>query len=279
MMKKLITMLFVLLCFTTAVGVAATPDKNIPIDISVNGSFIKTDAPAFIDYDTTFVPIRFVSDALGAHSVTWDQSRATATIKQGSTTIQITENKKEAYVNGRKVILNKSARIHSGRLYVPVRFVAESFGAKVGWDNTYYIVQINKSGVSVNSSLIDWRYTKDEIFWLGRIIEAESSGEPASGKVAVGNVILNRVKSNEFPNTIYTVIFDRTHGVQFEPIMNGSIYNTPSSESMISAKRALRGENIAGNSLYFLNPRTAANSWISNNRPYYMTIHNHDFYL
>lgn len=278
-MKKLITMLFVLLCFTTAVGVAATPDKNIPIDISVNGSFIKTDAPAFIDYDTTFVPIRFVSDALGAHSVTWDQSRATATIKQGSTTIQITENKKEAYVNGRKVILNKSARIHSGRLYVPVRFVAESFGAKVGWDNTYYIVQINKSGVSVNSSLIDWRYTKDEIFWLGRIIEAESSGEPASGKVAVGNVILNRVKSNEFPNTIYTVIFDRTHGVQFEPIMNGSIYNTPSSESMISAKRALRGENIAGNSLYFLNPRTAANSWISNNRPYYMTIHNHDFYL
>lgn len=278
-MKKLITMLFVLLCFTTAVGVAATPDKNIPIDISVNGSFIKTDAPAFIDYDTTFVPIRFVSDALGAHSVTWDQSRATATIKQGSTTIQITENKKEAYVNGRKVILNKSARIHSGRLYVPVRFVAESFGAKVGWDNTYYIVQINKSGVSVNSSLIDWRYTKDEIFWLGRIIEAESSGEPASGKVAVGNVILNRVKSNEFPNTIYTVIFDRTHGVQFEPIMNGSIYNTPSAESMISAKRALRGENIAGNSLYFLNPRTAANSWIANNRPYYMTIHNHDFYL
>lgn len=225
------------------------------------------------------MPIRFVSDALGAHSITWDQSRATATIKQGSTTIQITENKKEAYVNGRKVILNKSARIHSGRLYVPVRFVAESFGAKVGWDNTYYIVQINKSGVSVNSSLIDWRYTKDEIFWLGRIIEAESSGEPASGKVAVGNVILNRVKSNEFPNTIYTVIFDRTHGVQFEPIMNGSIYNTPSSESMISAKRALRGENIAGNSLYFLNPRTAANSWISNNRPYYMTIHNHDFYL
>ncbi len=278
-MKKLISMLFVLLCFTTAVSAAATPDKNIPIDISVNGSFIKTDAPAFIDYDTTFVPIRFVSDALGAHSVTWDQSRATATIKQGSTTIQITENKKEAYVNGRKVILNKSARIHSGRLYVPVRFVAESFGARVGWDNTYYIVQINKSGVSVNSSLIDWRYTKDEIFWLGRIIEAESSGEPASGKVAVGNVILNRVKSNEFPNTIYTVIFDRTHGVQFEPIMNGSIYNTPSAESMISAKRALRGENIAGNSLYFLNPRTAANSWIANNRPYYMTIHNHDFYL
>lgn len=165
-MKKLISMLFVLLCFTTAVSAAATPDKNIPIDISVNGSFIKTDAPAFIDYDTTFVPIRFVSDALGAHSITWDQSRATATIKQGSTTIQITENKKEAYVNGRKVILNKSARIHSGRLYVPVRFVAESFGAKVGWDNTYYIVQINKSGVSVNSSLIDWRYTKDEIFWL-----------------------------------------------------------------------------------------------------------------
>ncbi len=47
---------------------------------------------------------------------------------------------------------------------MPVRFVAESFSAKVGWDNTYYIVQINKSGVSVNSSLIDWRYTKRRDF-------------------------------------------------------------------------------------------------------------------
>ena len=164
-------------------------------------------------------------------------------------------------------------------MYVPVRFVSETFGAKVGWDATYYTVQIEKKGITVNGSLIDRRYTIDEIFWLGRIIEAESAGEPVRGKVGVGNVVLNRVKSPEFPNTIYEVIFDRKYGVQFEPILNGTIYNTPSNESIISAKRALRGENMVGESLYFLNPRIAQSNWITNNRTYYTTIKNHDFYL
>ena len=67
--------------------------------------------------------------------------------------------------------------------------------------------------------------------------------------------------------------------MQFEPVINGSIYNTPSNESVISAKRALRGENTVGKSLYFFNPKTAASNWIEKNRQYYITINNHDFYL
>lgn len=279
-MKRFTCFLFLMMMLCTLPAKAyTTPDRNIPIDISVNGSFIKTDAPAFIEYDTTFVPIRFVSDALGADSVEWEPGSATATIRHGNLTIEIIENQNYAFVNGVKTPLHRSAGIYGQRMYVPVRFVSETFGAKVGWDATYYTVQIEKKGVTVNSSLIDRRYTIDEIFWLGRIIEAESAGEPVRGKIGVGNVILNRVRSSDFPNTIYEVIFDRKYGVQFEPILNGTIYNTPSNESIISAKRALRGENMVGESLYFLNPRIAQSNWITNNRTYYTTIKNHDFYL
>ena len=115
--------------------------------------------------------------------------------------------------------------------------------------------------------------------WLSRIIHAESRGEPIDGKIAVGNVILNRVKSHEFPNTIYNVIFDRKPSVQFEPIINGSIYNSPGKDSIKAAKHALSGTDVAGKSLYFFNPKIATSSWISKNRPYFKTIHNHDFYL
>ncbi len=277
-LNRLLCILFMSLALCSSAA-AQTADKHIPIDIIVNGSYIKTDADPFIEYDTTFVPIRFVSEALGADSVSWNAGSKTATIIKGGTKIVLYENKKDAYVNDKKITLSKSARIEGGRLFVPVRFISESFGASVKWDDDYYNVEISLGGEKVDSSLAHQSYTNDEIFWLARIIHAESEGEPARGKIGVGNVILNRVKSSDFPDTIYNVIFDRNHGVQFEPIMNGTIYNTPSNESIISSKRALRGENTVGSSLYFLNPRIATNNWITNNRTYYTTISNHDFYL
>ena len=122
-------------------------------------------------------------------------------------------------------------------------------------------------------------YTKDDVFWMTKIINAESAGEPIQGKIAVGNVILNRVDSIDFPNNIYSVIFDRKYGVQFEPVINGTIYNDHTLDCITAAKRALKGENYAGQSLYFLNPKTASNSWIINNRTFMVSISNHDFYL
>ena len=280
-MKKIILFLcIIIMCSVNAHAYTyKTPERDIPVDILVNGAYIKTDAAAFIENESTFVPIRFVSDALGADSIEWDPDTACATIKKGVDTIVLYENRNDAYVNGKKHILSGEAKTVGGRLFVPVRFVSESFGAQVGWDEKYYNVLITKEGQQVAEHMIDRSYTNDEVFWLARIIQAESSGEPSEGKVAVGNVVLNRVKSGKFPNTIYNVIFDMRFGVQFEPVINGRIYNNPSDESIICAKRALRGENLVGESLYFFNPRIASSNWISNNRRYYTTIKNHDFYL
>ena len=120
---------------------------------------------------------------------------------------------------------------------------------------------------------------EDDIYWLSRIIHAEAQGESYTGKVAVGNVVLNRVASKDYPNTIRGVIYDKQHGyVQFSPVLDGSINNKPNEESTKAAIDALNGVRPVGGALYFLNPDKATNFWIVSNREYYMTIGDHDFY-
>ena len=121
-------------------------------------------------------------------------------------------------------------------------------------------------------------FTQDELFWLARIIEAEAGGEPMEGKIAVGNTILNRVRSADYPDTIYGVIFDRNWGVQYTPTSNGTIWNDPSGDAWDAARRCLEGENLVEDCLFFLNPRIAKSFWIVENREYYCTIGGHDFY-
>ena len=121
-------------------------------------------------------------------------------------------------------------------------------------------------------------YDENDVYWLARIIEAEAGGESGEGKLAVANVVLNRVASNSYPDTIYDVIFDTKYGTQFEPTSNGAIYNTPSEESIEAAKRALSGENNIGGALYFYNPSLVDAVWIRTNCTYIQTIGCHNFY-
>ena len=134
-------------------------------------------------------------------------------------------------------------------------------------------------GPETRGKLFGEEYSETDLYWLSRIIHAEAKGESYAGKVAVGNTILNRVKSSDFPNTVKSVIFDTKYGTQYTPVANGTIYNTPDQTSINAAKDALNGVNYVGNSMYFYNPKTAPNSWASRNRPYYTTIGNHKFHL
>ena len=120
----------------------------------------------------------------------------------------------------------------------------------------------------------------EDIFWLSRIIFAEARGESYAGMVAVGNVVMNRLASALFPNTVRGVIFQYIQGIpQFSPVAEGTIHNTPSAESINAAWDAyLSRRNEVGRCLYFLNPRKAPNSWIIRNRAFFKTIGNHDFY-
>lgn len=97
-------------------------------------------------------------------------------------------------------------------------------------------------------------------YLLARLIYAEARGETYKGKVAVGAVALNRVRSSQFPNTLSGVIYQKN---AFECVTNGSINNTPDSECLRAAKEALNGWDPTGGCLYFYNAATVpSRSWI-----------------
>ena len=114
-----------------------------------------------------------------------------------------------------------------------MRLVAEALGGTAEWDPYLDGAAVTSAGSG---------YDAVDLYWLSHIIYAESGAESMEGQIAVGNVVLNRVASDSFPNTVPAVIFDRKNGVQFEPVSNGTIYKTPSSASVQAAKRAMDGE-------------------------------------
>lgn len=246
------------------------------VDVEVNSVKIAFDVEPEIKSGTTYVPVRLISKALGL-DCNWVSETSSAYIENENVHLTLYPETNSACLNGKKKSV--TSYIRDGRLMAPARFISESFGAKTDWDGTFYRVLITKSGITVPDHLLDYTYNHDEVYWLSKIIHAESVGEIMPGQIAVGNVVLNRVESKDFPNTIYSVIFDRAGGVQFEPVINGTIHLTPSHSAVEAAKRALLGENTAGESLFFLNPKKAQSFWITNNRPFYASIGNHDFYL
>jgi N-acetylmuramoyl-L-alanine amidase len=132
----------------------------------------------------------------------------------------------------------------------------------------------NNSTVALNSSNLS-----EDIHWLARIIEAEAAAEPYSGKVAVGSVVMNRVKSSLFPNNVKGVIFEYYQGIpMFSPVANGTIYNIPSQDSINAAYVAYNGEKPVGNATYFFNPSKSSGSWIVKNKSYITQIGGHAFY-
>ncbi len=255
----------------------AAHSEAAPIDIRVNEEYIKTHSEPVIRGGVTYAPVRSVADALCAET-TWDDEEKAASVVLSDSEIKISTLGGEIKKDNVTVSEKSGAFIKDDRAFIPVRLICELFGAEVGWDGLYKNVEI-KIGHDVNESAIDKTFTHDELYWLSRIINAESGGEKYEGQVAVGDVILNRVKSKEFPNTIYGVIFDRKYSVQFEPVANGTIYNEPTPKAVEAAKDSLANQSIIGNCLYFFNPKTASSSWISKNRKYYKTIGGHDFYL
>jgi spore germination cell wall hydrolase CwlJ-like protein len=108
---------------------------------------------------------------------------------------------------------------------------------------------------------------------LARIISAEAKGEPFHGQVAVGAVILNRVRSGRFPDNIAANVLK--HG-QFEPVANGAIWREPTPSAYRAARLALKGWDPTRGALYFFNPAKSTSRWIWS-RPVVTRIGDHLF--
>ncbi len=245
------------------------------VDVIINGKYVSFNSVyAHIKDNKTYIPIRIISNILNKN-VEWNENEKSVTIDN----ITFTQNSSKYLSGGNLYNLSRKCFIENGNFFVPARDFFNIFNISFSWESEYYSIIINNENINIPLKYIKYDYEDDHIYWLSRIINAESIGEPMAGKIGVGNVVLNRVAHKDFPNTIYTVIFDKKHGVQYEPIINNTIYNTPEKESIKAAKFSLNGFNTVGKCLYFFNPKTATNSWIKENRTFYKTIGNHDFYV
>lgn len=101
--------------------------------------------------------------------------------------------------------------------------------------------------------------SSNDLYLLAKCIHAEARGEPYVGQVAIGAVILNRVKSSKFPNTVYGVIYQPW---AFTAVNDGQINLKPNQSAYNAARDALNGWDPTYGAIYYYNPATATSSWI-----------------
>lgn len=184
-------------------------------------------------------------------------------------------------VNGRYLFSPGGLPLIDGRLCLYAESAAMMFSTRLeaGEDGK---LNINTGRLQAIGGGMDYYYdaaSVEDIFWMARIINSEAGKESLAGMLAVGQVVLNRVADERFPNSVFGVIFDRGGGVQFTPVEDATVYVQPEELSVIAACMCYEGYDIIGSSMYFVNPRTGDSSWFDANKEYFTSVGNHDFYV
>ena len=145
-MKKTVSILLMVVIMTMCVNVSAQTDVKVTLD---GNEVYFPDAKPFIDErDRVLVPIRFVSEALGA-LVDWENESRTAVIKQGNDEIRYTVYQPMAYLNGEMMVMDTYGILKDERTLVPIRFISELLGCTVNWDEKTSTVVITSPADTV----------------------------------------------------------------------------------------------------------------------------------
>ncbi len=132
---------------------------------------------------------------------------------------------------------------------------------------------LNAMGIYTSSNSTSQSTNNSNVNLLAHVVYAESRGEPYAGQVAVAAVVLNRVKSSSFPNTISGVVYQPG---AFTAVSDGQINLSPNTTAYNAARDALNGWDPSYGAIYYFNPDTATNAWIWS-RPHTVTIGKHRF--
>ncbi len=218
----------------------------------------------------TYVSLRAVSQALdSAVQAIWDGQQAKV-VHWGVVDVIAVPGACYVTANDRCLYVPHGVQTADGAVLVPLATLCKAFDASyvANDDGTFDLTR--GSGAIIPA----WEfYDNDDLYWLSHIINAESGNQPLSGKMAVGNVVLNRVADSRFPDTVKGVVFQKN---QFTPVRNGSINKTPNAESVLAAKLCLDGGEALEGVLWF-NVK-GLSSWASRNRPVVATIAGHTFF-
>ena len=287
---------------------AATPSENVetpePVSAEVEQepepeqeaepeAFIFLNGqPQFLEYELrngiTYVTVNSFVSMMDPQAVVEEEDGAAAVSSvrvtqivdaEGNTasvvqeTLSMAASVRMAYMvaNGRYFYVKDNLIMLNGRVAVPVRVLAKVFNLDVGYNGSVLLTSNQNRGAYIESG--DSYYNGDTLYWLSHIIYAESGNQSLDGKIAVGNVVMNRVNDPQFPNNIYDVLYQEN---QFSPVYSGSIWDTPNDESVVAAKLVMDGAQIMPTALFF--NTVGASTFASRTRPYIATIGAHAFY-
>ena len=244
-----------------------------------------TETPVYIDGllsfrgytvgETTYLPLECTVAVLGYEpESTFDTETNTLTVAVED--IEITVCRDDDYIeaNGRYFYLPDGYMEIDGSAVVPIEAIEKIFTLEANWDEELEVYDLDTANKAILVSGDEF-YDEDNLYWMSRVITYESGNQPTAGQIGVGNVVLNRVESSRFPDTIKKVIFQQG---QFAPVAAGAIYLDPYDISVVCAKMVFEGYNTVGKSLFFQQGRYGAN-WISQNTKFVITIADHNFFL
>lgn len=203
-----------------------------------------------------------------------DETVGEANVEEETLNLSARDGAYYAQANGRFLYVEDGIISVDGKVALPVRVLAEVYNLDVAYDaQTQQVHLTAQEGASAYLEDADSYYDSETLYWLSHIIYAESGNQCLEGKLAVGNVVMNRVAHPDFPDTIYEVLFQKN---QFSPAGSGSIYRDPNEQSVVAAKLVLDGAEVLENALFF--NRAGMNTRAARNRPFVATIGAHSFY-
>jgi len=234
------------LCMTTALAEEEEEELVITeVPVYVDGLL---SCRGYVIHDNTYVPLETVSGLLGYDAeLSFDKETETLTIDIEDITATAHVGDKYMYANGRCLYLPEGYFELDGRTLFPIEAVAKIFTLDAKCDDK----GIFDLGIENEALLIsgDEFYDEDDMYWLSRVITWESGNQVLEGQVAVGDVVLNRCRSDIYPSTIKDVIFDTT---QFSVVGTGVIFFDPWPMAIVAAQLALEGYNFIGEAMYFM---------------------------
>lgn len=138
---------------------------------------------------------------------------------------------------------------------------------------TLVVVLMGSLAITDKAAEASTRYSHEDLMLLARLIHGEARGESYKGQVAVGAVVLNRVESSSYPNSLKGVIYQRN---QFDAVRDGQINMRPNATAIAAARDALNGSDPTRGAMFYYNPYTSTSKWIFT-RPVVTQIGNHAF--
>ena len=190
--------------------------------------------------DAVWLPADAFAEMLGHESDTVTDGD-TETVTDDGADITATYGAMYYTANGRCFYAPDGVYALDGEVVLPLADLEKIFGVTAAFSADHTSLRVDASEQALLESGESY-YGARDVYWLSHIINAEAGNQPMDGQIAVGNVVLNRVADERFPNSVKEVVFDRRGGVaQFSPTADGRISLTPDEDAELAAKLAFEG--------------------------------------